>query len=191
MSFQEINGLTLPSLFACFRALYSSGSVPLKTTCTETRAINGTLGKLSYKSCWLLATEIYNHQIQFLMDVEFKAHQVHILWLSSTDCCAWSRSSHRVDLCKDCKGIYIYIYYRKHWENMFLFPGSLTFLGSGMEPSPTSSDVKVSASSGQCAMGSDPQNSEPAASAHLWTMRKFECQSNESESYSSVNLCEE
>jgi hypothetical protein len=34
-------------------------------------------------------------------------HQVRILWLSSTDCCAWSRSSHRVDLRKDCKGIYI------------------------------------------------------------------------------------
>ena len=66
-------GLTLPSLFACFRASYSSGLVPLKTTCTETRAIHGTLGKLSYKSCWLLATKIYKHQSQVLMGVEFKA----------------------------------------------------------------------------------------------------------------------
>ena len=60
--------------------------------------------------------------------------------------------------------IYIYyISYRKHWEKQVPFSRVPDFFGvnSGMEPSPTSSDVKVSASSGQCAMGSDPQNSEP------------------------------
>ena len=198
-------GLTLPSLFACFRASYSSGLVPLKTTCTETRAINGTLGKLSYKSCWLLATKIYKHQIQILMDVEFKAfhtkcasYDFHLLIVvhevvpvTELICVRIVKEYiyNIIYILYMYNIYYIYIYLTGNTgKNRFLFPGSLTFLGSirGWNLLPLLQMWRF-----LHPLGNVPwaliRRIQSLYSAHLWTMRKFEeRQSNESESYSSV-----